>query len=79
MKRLLQFFYYPGPPSKELCRVLPSGAPSDYRLHFHTFGLLANWRAAWVGAHYSKQDKRLCVNLLPFVTIWWAQPGGRCP
>lgn len=45
----------------------------------HSFGLLVNWRALWVGAHYSKHDKRLCLNLLPCVTLWWTKPGGKLP
>lgn len=76
MKRLLQLFYYPGPPNKELVRVQGYGPGHAF---YHSFGVLVNWRAFWVGAHYSKQDKRLCVNIVPCVTVWWAQPGGRCP
>lgn len=45
----------------------------------HSVGLLVNWRAFWVGAHYSKTDKRLCLNLLPCVTLWWTKPDGRLP
>lgn len=30
---------------------------------------LFNYRALWVGANYSKYNKRLCVNLLPMFTI----------
>lgn len=42
-------------------------------------GLLFNWRAFWVGGHYSKKDKRLCINLVPCLTLWWAKPGGKLP
>lgn len=45
----------------------------------HNFGLLFNWRALWVGGHYSKRDKRLCVNLVPCLTFWWVKPGGKLP
>lgn len=45
----------------------------------NSVGLLVNWRAFWVGAHYSKTDKRLCLNLIPCVTLWWTKPGGRLP
>ncbi|QJD54790.1 putative DNA ligase [Pseudomonas phage MR6] len=45
----------------------------------HSFGLLVNWRALWIGAHYSPAHKRLCVNLLPGVTLWWTRPGGQLP
>lgn len=79
MRRIFERLLYEGRvyPIRERTGPIPN--PCGYNAHFHCFGLLVNWRAAWVGAHYSKQDKRLCVNLLPFVTIWWAQPGGRCP
>ena len=42
-------------------------------------GVLFNASAFWVGAHYSPFNRRLCVNLVPFVTIWIALPGGKCP
>lgn len=42
-------------------------------------GLLFNWRALWVGGHYSNKDKRLCVNLAPCLTFWWVRPGGTLP
>lgn len=77
MKRLLQFFYYPGPPAPEFVRV-PKPQQSAYAF-YHSFGLLFNWRACWMGWHYSKRDKRLCINLVPCLTIWWTQPGGNTP
>jgi hypothetical protein len=42
-------------------------------------GLVLNWRAAWVGAHWGSYNRRLCVNLLPFVTLWITLPGGQEP
>jgi hypothetical protein len=42
-------------------------------------GLLLSMRAWWVGGHYSEFNKRLCVNLIPCVTVWVAAPGGRAP
>ncbi len=39
-------------------------------------GLVLNWRAAWVGAHWGSYNRRLCINLLPFVTLWITMPGG---
>ncbi|QHJ82054.1 MAG: hypothetical protein [Bacteriophage sp.] len=76
MKRLLDF--YIGVHTRRL------HCDFDYPEHGgHTrinhIGLLVNWRALWVGAHYSKHDKRLCLNLLPCVTLWWTKPGGRLP
>uniref|UniRef100_A0AAU6W121 DNA ligase n=2 Tax=unclassified bacterial viruses TaxID=12333 RepID=A0AAU6W121_9VIRU len=45
----------------------------------HNVGVLVNWRALWVGAHYSPAHKRLCINFVPCVTVWWAKPGGYLP
>lgn len=42
-------------------------------------GVLINWRALWIGAHWSAANRRLCVNLVPCVTIWVALPGGKVP
>lgn len=42
-------------------------------------GLLFNIRSAWMGAHYSSFNKRLCVNLVPFVTFWVCLEGGNEP
>lgn len=42
-------------------------------------GVLWNWRAAWVGVHHSKEAKRTCVNLVPFLTVWYTKPGGMLP
>ncbi len=35
-----------------------------------TIGLLNNLSACWVGAHYSSYNKRLCINFVPFLTLW---------
>lgn len=43
------------------------------------FGAVWNWRAVWVGAHYGARDRRLCINLIPFLTLWVALPGGYAP
>jgi len=42
-------------------------------------GVLFNPYALWVGAHYSTYNKRLCINLLPAVTVWIAFKGGIQP
>lgn len=41
--------------------------------------VLFNRHALWVGAHYSKYNRRLCINLLPGVTICITQAGGIAP
>ncbi|WAR43626.1 hypothetical protein [Methylomonas rapida] len=33
----------------------------------------------WIGAHWSAANKRLCINLLPCVTVWVVMPGGFAP
>lgn len=48
--------------------------PSTWRA-----GVLFRWGSCWVGTHWSSTNKRLCVNLLPFVTVWVCPPGGIAP
>lgn len=43
------------------------------------YGIKINKHALWIGAHYSPYNKRLCINLLPFVTLWVVWPGGNRP
>lgn len=43
------------------------------------WGVLFRWGSAWIGGHWSPGNKRLCVNFLPFVTVWFAFPGGNTP
>lgn len=74
MRRLLEFFYY----ERRLHKINSPRAESWGAL-FNCFGLLVNWRALWIGAHYSSQHKRWGINLLPCVTIWWTKPGGYLP
>lgn len=42
-------------------------------------GLLFNPGALWIGAHYSAHNGRLCVNLLPMLTVWFIQADGTRP
>ena len=42
-------------------------------------GFLFQPGAVWVGAHYSKWHRRLCINLVPFLTVWIMLPGGVPP
>ena len=43
------------------------------------FGTLFRWGSFWVGLHWSPWNKRLCINLLPCVTVWVVFPGGNEP
>lgn len=49
------------------------------RLRKTAIGILFRWGSCWVGAHYSTKQKRLCVNLIPFVTFWIVFKGGMRP
>lgn len=43
-------------------------------------GSLFRLGSAWVGGgHWSPYNRRLCINVLPFVTVWVALPGGNAP
>ena len=43
------------------------------------WGILFRWRSLWIGAHWSPYDRRLCINLLPMITLWIVWPGGITP
>ena len=43
------------------------------------YGVLFNPGAFLIGAHYSIYNKRLCINLLPMLTIWIVLKGGVVP
>jgi len=42
-------------------------------------GLIVRLASFWVGAHWSPYNRRLCVNLIPCVTLWVTLPGGNTP
>jgi hypothetical protein len=42
-------------------------------------GILVRWGSVWIGAQWSTVNRRLCVNLVPCVTLWVTFPGGRAP
>lgn len=43
------------------------------------WGILCRWHSFWIGAHWSPYNKRLCLNLIPFVTLWITARGGEVP
>lgn len=43
------------------------------------FGILFRFSSLWVGAHYSKMNRRWCINLVPMLTLWVTLPGGVVP
>lgn len=42
-------------------------------------GFLFNLTSVWIGVHYSKREKRFCMNLIPCCTIWWTRTDGEWP
>lgn len=42
-------------------------------------GILFRWGSAWVGVHYAPKHKRVCINIIPFVTVWIIGKGGTAP
>jgi hypothetical protein len=48
-------------------------------MSFWRWGVLLRWGSAWVGAHWSSTNRRLCINPIPFLTIWVTAPGGNAP
>lgn len=46
--------------------------------HFQ-WGFKFRLGSMWIGYHYSAHNKRLCVNLIPCVTIWFVGAGGYLP
>lgn len=43
------------------------------------WGVLFNWRSFWVGCHYSRYNRRFCINLIPGFTFWITKKGGKRP
>lgn len=35
-------------------------------------GWLWRWGSMWIGAHWSPEYNRVCINPLPFLTFWIA-------
>lgn len=45
----------------------------------HMVGVLFNPGAWWLGVHYSPFNRRVCVTLIPMLTLWFTFRGGRAP
>ena len=64
------------------CHATYSYNPLDHdckRVDKVTVSVRFSLTSAWIGVHYSKRERRVCINLVPFVTIWVALKGGRRP
>jgi hypothetical protein len=44
-----------------------------------TVGILCRAGSMWIGFHWSPYRRRLCVNVIPFVTVWFVLRGGMRP
>jgi len=42
-------------------------------------GILGRYGSLWIGIHYSPTNRRLCINLIPCITLWIVLPGGKVP
>ena len=52
---------------------------ADLKVDKFTWGGLIQPGGLWIGAHYSKTEKRWCVNFLPCLTIYLVFAGGNIP
>jgi hypothetical protein len=43
------------------------------------YGLIFRWNSVWVGVHWSPANRRACINLIPFFTLWITLDGGVVP
>lgn len=43
------------------------------------WGFLFRPGSLWVGVHWSAQNKRWCINVVPCVTLWIIREGGNVP
>jgi hypothetical protein len=42
-------------------------------------GILISKASFWMGMHWSRYNKRICINLIPFFTVWFCYSGGVTP
>ncbi|MCQ8116136.1 hypothetical protein [Methylomonas rosea] len=57
----------------------PEPTPDVASINIWRYGWLIRPSSFWIGAHWSPANKRLCINLLPCLTIWVVMPGGFAP
>ena len=62
------------------CNTIWVGEPHICKVvNKNTVGVRFSLTSARIGVHYSKTNRRACINLVPFVTVWIALKGGRRP
>lgn len=78
MKRLFERMVLTDLPETRLGRVRKHDKP--IKSHgWWCFGVLFNPAALWLGVHYSHYHQRVCINLLPCLTVWVCGPRGELP
>ncbi len=51
----------------------------DFKLSYMKIGLIFRLASFWIGIHYSKGNKRICINPIFCITIWITLKGGVVP
>ncbi len=44
-----------------------------------SIGIMFRLESFWIGAHYSKRNKRWCINPIPGMTVWITKKDGIQP
>lgn len=79
MKRLFERLVYHDLDGRGRLSKVRQHSEPIYSRGFVCFGVLFNPAAFWIGAHYSEYHQRLCINLLPCLTVWVCGPKGMLP
>lgn len=62
-------------------KVTQDRVPASAKLQARRIGagLLFRWGSLWIGLHWSPANRRICINLVPCVTVWIVLKGGIRP
>jgi len=69
------YFYRP----QKLDYTAPFRRPALQPVGHWRWGVILRLGSFWVGVHYSKKNRRWCVNPVPCLTLWFSAPGGEVP
>lgn len=58
---------------------LVGGMPRPFYTDHWQAGVIFRLESFWIGIHWSKTNRRLCVNLLPCLTFYLTLAGGDVP
>lgn len=50
-----------------------------FKSYNNSWGFLFQKEGLWVGAHYSNEKRRWCINFIPCCTLWILMSGGIPP